>query len=312
MHGIPYSPLVLFPVSPSLLISSSLPFQFFVIFYSISTCLIKLSCYHSSLLLLPPSPICLNFTFHVVDGDWCTAPSTPTGHKISVERQSSHEQSVFNSDSKGSSVSHSQLPRHISTSHTGPGMNGSSEVVSAHNQHQGGGKYPQMPAVGIPIGHATMNLTGGSATVVSSSQPPSRVHHGFTPNNPGVFDATKSGDLPGSRNERADGVITTPPHSQSSFSQATSRSRTKSIEDTDKSRENYAPGEASRGDPDGVQGSSSFCLGLSSYIMAQHNSDETAETKDSERGLKRKNSAASETSTISVRERVWSWVWSLA
>ena len=173
-------------------------------------------------------------------------------------------------------------------------MNGSSDSFAATSSHPAG----KGSNVGISTGRATINLTGSSATTVisTSTQPPAKIHHGFSPSYPGSFDATMSGDLPGSRSEPVDEVITTPPFSQSSTTQVGSRGRTKSIEDSDKSRENYAPGEKRRGEPDGVQESSSFCLGLSSYILAHNAKDEEQKTP----GHKRRDSATSEASTISV------------
>jgi len=176
-------------------------------------------------------------------------------------------------------------------------MNGSSDNLSSTSSQLPAGKGSN---VGIPTGRATINLTGSSATTVisSSTQPPAKIHHGFSPSYPGPFDTTKSGDLPGSRNESVDEVITTPPFSQTSSTQLGSRGRTRSIEESDKSRENYAPGEKNLGGPGGVQESSSFCLGLSSYILTQHNTKESSGKMAP--GHKRQYSTSSEASTISV------------
>ncbi len=250
----------------------------------------------------------------LVDGDWCTAPSTPTTvHKASsVEGQSSSGQSVVAPDPKGpvpvsSSAGHSQLPRHISTaSSIGEGaMNGNVEGITQDQHQAGSGKYSH---VGVPGGQ-NLASPSGNAVVTPSTQPPSRVHHGFVPANPGPFDATKAGDLPGSRNEHSDKVITTPPHSQTTPSQTGQRTRARSIEESDKSREKYAPGESGKkrgevGDT-GVQGSSSFCLGLSSLILAQHDADSEGSEGRKNDSLKRSGSVSSEASTISVRGGVY-------
>ena len=222
--------------------------------------------------------------------------------------KNSYEKAILESMSKKTSqrvVECGQLPRHISSSSFKQAVDDPSYGVTplpprlqGSGGHKGG-NFPQIPDVGISGIHGGKGVTAG---VVMSKQPPSRIHQGFMPSSSGPFDATKSVDLPGSRSDGEATVITTPPHSQSiktGSGQTVGRSRAKSIEDVDKSRENYVPGVAKKPNGDGGETSNSFCLGLSSLIISQDTGHVTSEGVNASR--KQKAMEESDTSTISVR-----------
>ena len=212
---------------------------------------------------------------------WSTAPNTPTVTHKEVPAKPAAATGV----SKGwhgddGAERHGKVPKHISS--TNQVINGSGNHANAPRGHDQ--RYPRASDVGGSDG-----FIKGTPEVISPSNHSSQVHRGFIPNQYQTFDATKTTDLPGSRE-----VITTPPHPQGS-ALGDSRPRARSIEDVDKQRGNYVPS------PDGSSGgvgvkeeSTSYCLSsLSSLIGSQEEGRGHEEN--------RKGSMNSEASTISVR-----------
>lgn len=201
---------------------------------------------------------------------WSTAPNTPTViHKEVPAKSAAAISKGWHGDD--GAERHSQVPKHISSANQA--INGSGNHANVPRGHDQ--RYPHVTDMG--------GSDGFTPEVISPSNHSSQVHRGFIPNQYQTFDATKTTDLPGSRE-----VITTPPHPQGSTF-GDSRPRARSIEDVDKQRGNYVP--SPDGSSGGGVGATSYCLSsLSSLIGSQ----EEGPYQD------RKASMNSETSTISV------------
>lgn len=232
---------------------------------------------------------------------WSTAPNTPTvAHKQVPTKPAAGTSKGWHGDD-GGAERHGQVPKHISS--TNQALNGSGNHANAPGNHANAPttrghdqRYPRVADVGGSDGF----IRETPEVVISPSNHSSQVHRGFIPNQYQTFDATKTTDLPGSRD-----VITTPPHPQGpTFGD--SRPRARSIEDVDKQRGNYVPspdGSSSGGGGVGVvkeeeeEELTSYCLSsLSSLIGSQEEGRGYGEKPYQGR----KASMNSDASTISV------------